>query len=436
MAVAGFPKRSPAYGFCARICLLACLALLSQPALAADQVGALAVQINAAHKAKQYKAMEADLDRFLELRPGSPRGIYLMAVARANRGDKQGVIVALGRLADMGLYFDIRKQADFVSLQNTAEFASLERRFAANLQPAGHVQAAFQVRQKAFLPEGIAHDPASGDFFVSSVHLRKIVRVHAGQAGTFANRADGLWGVFGMRVDAERGALWAASAALPQAQGFAAGDNGDTALFRFDLHSGAVLAKYPAPDDGAAHQFNDVAVASDGTVYVADANGGVFVLKPGAGALEPMIPSGELHSSQGMALSADGSHLYVSDYGGGLYAYDLQARRLVRIRVPSNVCVYGIDGLVRHGKDLFATQNGVQPERIVRYKLDDTGLAIRSAEVLVANDKQVPEPTLLTVAGDALYVVANGQWTDFDEQGRVKAGAVLQAPRIVKLPLH
>lgn len=422
--------------FRARATLVLCAILLSMPALAADQIGTLAAQINAAHKAKQYQAMRADLERFLALRPGSPQGIYLLAIARADGGDSKGAFESLAQLAGMGLHFDIRKQADFASLRDAPEFASLEKRFAANLAPLGRIQPAFQLKEKGFLPEGIAHDPASGDFFVSSVHLRKIVRVHDGQAGTFADRDDGLWGVFGMQVDARRGVLWATSAALPQAQGFDPAQDGRTALFRFDLRDGTLLGKYAAPRDKTKHQFNDLTVAPDGTVYVADSNGGVYVLKPEAKSLKLLTPAGELHSAQGLALSAEGRYLYVADYGGGLYAYDLQAQQLLRVHAPVDVCVYGIDGLVRHGRDLVATQNGVQPQRVVRYKLDDSGLAIASAEVLAANNESLPEPTLLTTAGGALYLVANSQWSRFDDQGRPLAGAVLHAPRIVKLALH
>lgn len=406
------------------------------PAMGADAIGALAVQINAAHKAEHYEVMEADLNRFLALRPGSPQGIYLLAIARADRSDQKGAFAALGQLADMGLHFDIRKQADFVSLQTVPAFASLEKRFAANLKPVGVVAAAFQLREKDSLPEGIAHDPVSSDFFVSSVHLRKIMRVHHGKVSTFADRTAGLWGVFGIRVDAKRGVLWATSAALPQAQGFQPAQEGRTALFRFDLDSGALQAKYPAPSDGVKHQFNDLTVAPDGTVYVADANGGVYVLEPAAKVLKPLTAAGELQSAQGLVLSSNARYLYVADYTGGLYAFDLHAKRLLRVHAPSDICVYGIDGMARHGRDLIVTQNGVQPQRIVRYRLDDTGLAVESAQVLSANDPLMPEPTLLSVAGDMLYVVANSQWSLFDDQGQPKTGAILQAPLIVKMTLH
>jgi hypothetical protein len=43
------------------------------------------------------------------------------------------------------------------------------------------------------------------------------------------------------------------------------------AVVRYDLKSGRLLDRFGAPD---AMQLNDLAVASDGTLYVTDSNGG------------------------------------------------------------------------------------------------------------------------------------------------------------------
>lgn len=415
--------------------MLLCALLLTVPAFAADQVDALATRTNAAYHAHQYVAMETDVGKLLELLPGYPQGLYFLAIARAGQGDRDGAFRALGRLADMGLYFDIRKQPVLEKMEGAPGFAAVDQRFAANLKQVGGAEPAFELAGKDFLPEGIAHDPDSGDFFVSSVHLRKIVRVHHGRASTFADRRSGLDGVLGIRVDAARDVLWATSSALPQMQGYGPEDKGRTALFRFDLSGRTEPKMYRLPE-GGEHQLNDLDVAPDGTVYVADSNGGIYVLKPGTRGLEPLMSPGALRSSQGLALSPDGHRLYVADYAGGLFVFDLQTRRLMRVRAPSNVCVYGIDGLVMNGDDLVATQNGIQPQRIVRYRLGDAGRAIKSASVLDANDPRVPEPTLLTLVDRSVYVVANSQWSGLDDQGRPKEDSVLQAPRIVRLALH
>lgn len=378
--------------------------------------------------------METDVGQLLRLLPGFPQGLYFLAIARAGQGDRDGAFRALGRLADMRLYFDIRKQAVLKGLQGAPGFAAVEQRFAANLKQVGTAESAFRLAEKDFIPEGIAFDPASGDFFVSSVHLRKIVRVHQGRAGTFADHRSGLDSVFGLRVDARHGVLWATSAAMPQAQGYDAKTKGRTALFRFDLHSGELQATYRLPQ-AQGHALNDLVVAPNGIVYVADSNGGVYALKPGATQLELLTPDGTVRSAQGLALSADGHRLYIADYAGGLFSFDLETRKLARMGVPPDVCVYGIDGLYAHGKDLVATQNGIQPARIVSYRLDYSGMAVQSAAVLDANDPLVPEPTLLAVVDDTVYVVANSQWSRFDEKGRLPSDGSLQLPLVAKLAL-
>jgi sugar lactone lactonase YvrE len=415
--------------------LLLCMVLPAAPAFAADQVDTLAARVNAAYHAHRYAAMEADVGRLLKLLPGFPQGIYFMAIARAGQGDRAGAFRALDRLADMGLHFDIRKRAVLKGLQDAPGFATVERRFAANLKQVGAAEPAFRLSEKDFVPEGIAFDQASGDFFVSSVHLRKIVRMHRGHASTFADRRSGLESVLGIRVDAKHHALWATSTAMPQTQGNGDGKLKGTALLRFDSRSGGLLASYRL-QDGRDHAFNDLAVASDGTVFVADSDGGVYALGPGATRLEPLTLDGAVRSAQGLALSPDDRRLYIADYAGGLFVLDTENRKLTRVGAPPDVCVYGIDGLSMDGNELVATQNGIQPQRIIRYRLDDNGLAIRSATVLDANDPLVPEPTLLTVVHGTVYVVANSQWSRFDEKGRLPQDDSLQAPVIAKLPLH
>lgn len=415
--------------------ILSCsLLLLCISAHAADDLGSLATQMNAAHKAHDYAAMEADADKILALIPDYPQVIYLLAEARAGRGDQVGTLAALGRLADMGLYFDIQKNPGFTAQQKSAGFQALVTRFAANLKPVGQMTPAFRLTEPDLIPEGITYDPKSGDFFVASVHLRKILRVHQGKASSFAARDAGLWSVMGLRADPAHGSLWAVSEALPQMQGYDTKLAGHSALFCFDLKSGALKAEY-LPPDSDPHGFNDLTVASDGSVYVADDSGGVFVLAAGAKALKPLTAPGTLLSSQGLALSPDEHILYIADYGAALYAYSFADSKLLRVGVPDTVSTFGIDGLYLHGHDLVASQNGVEPQRVMRYRLDDTGLAVASAQVLDANDPMVPEPTLLTVVGDELYLVTDSQWSRFDDAGKLPATGQLQAPLIAKLPL-
>lgn len=419
-----------------RTALLLSAALFCVSALGAPEgLDTLVMQINAAHKAHDYATMQAGTGKLLALLPGYPRPIYYLAITHTALGEHPAAFAALNQLADMGLYFDIRKGGNFTALQAAPEFAALEARFASNLKPVGKATPAFRLTEPDFIPEGLAYDSDSGDFFVASVRLRKILRVHGDQISTFATRDSGLWSVLGLRADPAHGILWAASEALPQMQDYTAKLAGKSTLVRFDLHSGALQGIYPAPE-AAPHGFNDLAVGPDGSVYVADDSGGVYVLSPGAKALKALTPVGTLRSTQGLALSTDGRYLYIADYGGGLYAYDLPDNKLLRVSAPANVCVFGVDGLYLYGHDLVATQNGIEPQRVIRYRLDGTGLAISSDEVLDANDPLVPEPTLITVVGDKLYVVANAQWSRFDDQAHLPALDKLQPPLIAELSLR
>ena len=237
-----------------------------------------------------------------------------------------------------------------------------------------------------------------------------------------------------MQVDAKSGSLWASSSALPETRDFDEGMKGKTALLRFDLKTGKLLASYAPPDEGD-HEFNDVALGPDGSVYVADGSGGVYVLDPGAKALRLLTPRGALTSAQGMAVSPDGKRLYLSDYTGGLYAYSFKDRSLTPLTAAHGIYTYYVDGLAFHGRDLIATQNAAEPQRLVCFRLDDSGLKVWGVQVLSAADPQAPEPTLFTLADDAAYLVANAQWSRFDEKGKLPPDDQLQAPLILKVAL-
>lgn len=418
-----------------RACLLLCLALASATAWGAEDFATLAGELNAAHKAGDYAAMEAAADKMLAERPGYPRLEYLLAVARIHRGDQAGALAALKQVADQGVYVDLPKSKDFATLANSPAFQSVVARFAALLTPVAKAGPGFHLSEPDFIPEGIAYDPRSGDFFVASVHLRKIVRVHAGKQSLFADRSTGLMSVLGIKADPAHGALWAVTSALPQMQDYDAKLEGKSALLRFDLKSGALEATYPMPADGAEHQLNDLTVGPDGSVYAADGNGGVYALAPQGKALAALTPAGALESAQGLALSPDGHYLYIADYERGLYAYAFYSGRLLRLTAPDAINTYYVDGLLLHGHDLIAVQNAAEPQRVTAFHLDASGLAITGADNLDSADPQVPEPTLETVVGDQLYVVANSQWSRFDDQGKLAPVGQLQAPSVVTLHL-
>ena len=83
----------------------------------------------------------------------------------------------------------------------------------------------------------------------------------------------------------------------------------------FDLKTGAAKGTYPFPTNGGV--CNDMAVASNGTVYATESFGNrVHRLKPGAAALDVWVTDPQLGAVDGVALLADGA-VYVNTFMSG-----------------------------------------------------------------------------------------------------------------------
>lgn len=378
-------------------------------------------------------------------RPGHPRLLYNLACGQSLTGDARGALATLGRLADMGLVYDLATDGDFDPIRQRRGFRRLERRMERLRQPHGTAVRRLvlddpELAGGRFVPEGIAGDPANGDLYLSSVHRRRIVRApRAGEPELLASALDGLGAVFGLAVDPERRRLWACTADIPQMEGFDPAAEPRADLVRFDLDTAGkarLAARYPVPESPDGRTCNDLTVAADGGVFVADSLGGaVYRLAAGAAALEPLVPpDAGLRSPNGLALSADGRRLYVADYPGGLFAVDLPSAEVHLLTHPPDATLRGIDGLVRHGDTLLAVQNGVAPHRVLRLHLAADGLTIRRVDTLLASHPDFDEPTLATLAAGRLLVVANSHWNRFAEDHTLPSG--LAPPIVLELAVE
>lgn len=447
------PGRRPRWRLVAAGVSLVLAAVAAPPAVTAqpaDGVAELYRRSLEAYRAGDHAGFVAATRDALELAPDHPRLIYNLACGEALGGAPRPAVRALGRLADMGLAFDLAADADLASLTGRRGFRRVARRMERLRQPVGTARRALALDDGGFLPEGVAHDPATGALFVGGVHRRHIVRAVPGAApATFAGPEDGLWGVFGLAVDAPRRRLWACTSAVPQMAG-AAGDRaaeaGRAALLLFDLGeppaAGRLAGRYPLPAAESERVCNDLAVGPAGEVYVADSRSGALLwLPPGGEALAELLPPGRLRSPNGLAVAAGGRRLYVSDYPEGLYAVELPAAgggppALHRLDHPPDVMLRGIDGLARHGADLVAVQNAYRPHRVVRLSLTADGRSVRRAEVLLAGHPDFDEPTLGTVAGDRYLLVANSHWNRVDEDGALPPAGELAGPVVLEVELE
>lgn len=357
-----------------------------------------------AYKRQDYEEFAKHVRAAAELRPQHPTLLYRVAAAAALTGHTEEALAALERAASMGMIYGAAGSKDFAALQNEPRFHAAVARFAKNRTPSGLAHVAFALPEAGIIPEGLAWDAKGKRFFVSSVRKGAIQRGQPGSGPAWGPRAPSGWGIFGMTVDAKKRLLWATTSAIEQAEGYDPKDKGKSALLKIDADSGKLLARYDAPADGE-HHFGDVLVSGD-EVFVSDSTAPViYTLRE-----ERLVPwlTGGFQSLQGLAATKD--VLYAADYSLGILAIDRRTRDAVTLRVPSDVTLLGVDGLyLLNATTLLATQNGVNPNRIIRIDLASP-LAVQRVTVLAANQPRMGDPTLGVLSGDRFYFHANAQW--------------------------
>jgi streptogramin lyase len=123
----------------------------------------------------------------------------------------------------------------------------------------------------------------------------------------------GLTNVLGVLADDKTNTLWVCQNSTGGRGGTPVA--GQTALRSFDLKSGAAKGTYPFPTNGGV--CNDMAIASDGTVYATESFGNrIHRLRPGATALDVWATDPQLAAVDGVALLADGA-VYVNTFMSG-----------------------------------------------------------------------------------------------------------------------
>jgi sugar lactone lactonase YvrE len=394
-------------------------------------------QARAAYEKKDYAAFLEQSRRVAQLAPHSTRALYNLACAQALTGHPAQAVALLERLARMGLALDPARDSDFASIKDAPGFQAVVRRFAESSAPIEKSELAFTLAQRDLITEGIAHDPAAGAFFVSSVHRRKILRVDGtGVARDFTGEGqDGLMAVLALAVDAPRRALWASTEGVKAMVGFTKEDEGRSFVYEFDLGSGTLRRRLGPPASVPDGRLGDLTVSEAGDLYVSDpASGRIYRLRAGEKQLGVLVGPGPLGSPQGLTLSADGQTLFVADYTQGIARVDTRTGAAAVLDAPDDAALTGIDGLVRIGTDLVGIQNGLRPHRLLRLRFDAAARRVTAVDVLERAHRRWDEPTLGVLVGGDLFYVATSQYAAIGEDGTLAMDR-LQPPVILRLPL-
>lgn len=307
--------------------------------------------------------------------------------------------------------------------------------------PLARGRIAFALADRELIPESLAYDPADASFYVGSLYKRKIIRVAAdGRVTDFVRpAADGIWSVLGIKIDAARRELWANACNLQERNPPMTPDDpatrGHGGVFRYDLRTGTLVAKYLVGWAMAPRCFNDLVILPDGTVYLTSGPDGLYRVASGSARVELFA---EHHAFlNGIAASDDGRLLFLADHRGA-QVMDIATRTSRPIAVPSGETLAGIDGLYVRGHTLVAVQNGFRsrPERVVQAELSSSFDAVTCFAVLDRNRPEYDIPTTGVLVGDELFYIAASQLRRFDDQKRIFPWEKLRESVILRTPLE
>jgi streptogramin lyase len=403
--------------------LAAALAMLVAAPLAAEAPPAW----RAVDAATGQIADAAGLEQLARDFPDSASVRLRLLNAQLQAGDSETALASLRWLAERGHVFSERARAQIPALigPDYTEAARAALVGTARVIAASTIFGALPA--EAGLIESVFVLPGEEGAMASSVSRRSL----------FALGPDGKWievpipqaqALSGITAAPDGSVGWVASANI---DGAAPDPAGFTGLFGL-VGSIQDALMIPAPEGVAV---SDLTIGPDGRLYASDPiGGGVYRVIPGKTALEALAAPGTFRSPQGLAVSANGKRLYVSDYRYGLAMVDIASGTVTRLASDVPAALDGVDGLWLHGRELIAVQNGTSPMRIIALRLSEDGARITGHRILEQAHPEWTEPLGGSIADGALYYVATGQWDRYDK-GRLREGQEAIPTVIRRLPL-
>jgi hypothetical protein len=260
-------------------------------------------------------------------RPNNSDYMYQLVLAHALVGDRTAAYSLMLEMQQQGLSYDFNATEDSAGVRGTQAYDHINELLVRQGDAAGESELLFELPANLLLPTAVAWDES-----------RKLLLVGAAREGTVhtvsmdgevreilrGNTANGMWGVFGLLVDAPNNRLWVSSAASPVTVGYDKADAGRSALFEFELDSLELVKSYPVVSDGKPHRLGGLVRVPSGDIYAVDTVLPIiYKLAAGAEAIQPFVASGDMVSLRGIASSADGNKLYVADYEMGIMVLDM-----------------------------------------------------------------------------------------------------------------
>lgn len=430
--------------------LVICAALFILPSFAMDRAHFIELNEKARQQAQQkdWNGLRATLLAIgREMPSPTPTYFLRMASVEARLGNTSEAVRWMQKYADTGLKFDIAQDEDLKPLAKEPAFAAVADAMHGRNQPVQLAETVCALPLPDLMPEDLTFDKALGAFVVSSILHHGLYRVDLPKTGSAECALKELplkedeqtkrWPSLAISFDSARNLLWMTACAMPDFIGFPQSDQGKAALFAIDASTGKIVRRFDLGSAANPAVLGDMSIAPDGTVYVSDSiGGGVYRVRGDLNSATLEKIAGDFFSPQTPVLAADGKRLFVADYSMGIATVDLTRPnapgQLQYLPHPESVAVTGLDGLYLAGDSLIGIQNGTDPVRIMRFRLNPAQTAIISGEVVEQSAAPLGEPTHVIGLNGWLYVSANVGWDKIDDHGNLKPGERFGFPVLMR----
>ncbi|MCU0753640.1 MAG: hypothetical protein MUE46_00755 [Xanthomonadales bacterium] len=382
-------------------------------------------------EAADWKRYAWAMERALELRPYNFIFQFELARAYALQDEKQKAYDRLIKMQQQGFAFTTADNPDFEKVRGTEVYDYIEKNLQANVPAFGEGKVAFTVQDGPELLESLSYSKLMDRFLMGSLKTGQILAVERNGKSRVLIEPDDqnkLQSVTALAVSTDGKTLYATTAATSTFPGATPTDAVHAALLSFELPSGKLIKRHALPFDGQPQLPASLAIAPDGTVYIADAvRPQIHRLKDGK--VERMVAAPALTSLRGLAVSGDGKRLFVADYELGLIGMLIGSEELYQLTAGQHN-LGGIEGLLWHGEHLYAVQNAFPPSRLVRIVTAQGGAELKGIQPLEANQPQLSMPTVGVAVGDDYYYIANSQRDSYGPSGKIADGEKVEARRI------
>ena len=388
-----------------------------------------AVPAPAQQDVENAKRTIAAIEGLLKERPNDPTLWFYLARLQAQLGDRAASIAALEKVHAVGTGILPTREGGFEKIWDDKAFQAVRAKLEAKLPRLDFAPTAFELDDRTFIPEGIAYDAHSKEFFLGSISQKRIVRVGAGNAvSDFAGPSAEIDPILGVAVDSPRRILYAVSTSALTEAGEAKPRN---AVLVFNVDNGRLLRRMEIP---AARQLNDVTIARGGRVFASDsASGAIYEI--GQEDVRELVAPNVVRGANGLAASPDARRLYVA-HSTGIAVIDISRGTVKRMTIPAGESVAAIDGLYEWQGQLIGVQNLTTPGRVILMTLSADGEAITKVQTLLSHHHNVIyEPTTGVVTERGFHLLAATGVSHFNRAGQIERPETLPKPAVLRIPL-